>query len=285
MVFFFIEQVVHATDLTRKDTALQQIEKNAQETIRKATDAVHNPKDSGVLQAPPRKDDVQHPAAKDSVHPPSQKEEKTHTPNSPSPKPVMKENQKGDRKKEESVTPSTAAPKKNINAKEQEKKNNTQRVEPKEGGHLDQVLKIGEKLKNKTLDLGEKVKNKTMEKLSQLGMIKSQNPLKYIFVPDVWKLQLTLEDLSQVMKDTNHLSKQEKIDVNYPKLLPVKSNVTEGNLTVALRKVVMENRVGFCDCRDYDCMCCSRVTHKRIQVNMTGCANITFMSKSQVTKQ
>ena len=197
----------------------------------------------------------------------------------------MKENQKGDRKKEESVTPSTAAPKKNINAKEQEKKNNTQRVEPKEGGHLDQVLKIGEKLKNKTLNLGEKVKNKTMEKLSQLGMIKSQNPLKYIFVPDVWKLQLTLEDLSQVMKDTNHLSKQEKIDVNYPKLLPVKSNVTEGNLTVALRKVVMENRVGFCDCRDYDCMCCSRVTHKRIQVNMTGCANITFMSKSQVTKQ
>ena len=145
------------------------------------------------------------------------------------------------------------------------------------------VLQIGEKLKNKTIEVGEKVKNKTLEKLSELGVIKlAPKPDKVIFAALSWPLNLSLTDVSEVMKDTNHLSKQENLSVNYPKLLPMKTNVTEGNLTIALRKVVMANRVGFCDCEDYDCMCCARVTHKRIHVNATACSNITFMTKSQV---
>lgn len=243
--------------------------------MRKATD-VHNEKDRGVLQPPPRKEEIQPPpqgkvtAKKPSTSPVKHEDKASH------------ENSKSHRNGKKASPDQSKERRKDNSTLNQEKINISQKVNSKKEGNLDKVLKIGEKLKNKTLDLGEKVKNKTIEKLSQLGVLKTSNLFQFIFVPDVWKIQLTLDDLSQVMKDTDHLSKQEKIDVNYPKLLPVKSNVTEGNLTVALRKVVMKNRVGFCDCRDYECMCCSRVTHKRIQVNTTACANITFMSKSQV---
>lgn len=269
---------------------------SVQDTVRKATDIKQDVKDNAVLQPPPRNEDVEMSRKEDksedghkkeNAKPPERKidvppldskkespkqhskEERTKSPPTQSPKLDTKKSEKSKGKT------LTASPSKKADSKILDK------AELKKEGNLDKVFKIGEKLKNKTLDLGEKVKNKTIEKLSQLGMIKSSNPLRYIFVPDVWKLKLTLDDLSQVMKDTDHLSKQQKIDVNYPKLVHVKSNLTEGNLTVALRKVVMENPVGFCDCKDYECMCCSRVTHKRIQVNLTGCANVTFMSKSQ----
>ncbi|XP_061185720.1 uncharacterized protein LOC133193805 [Saccostrea echinata] len=265
-------QVVQSASQSREASA-HQGQKKVQETVRKATEAIHNAKNSGVIQPPPRRDEV--------LQPPPHREDKTKAPITSSPKKQEDKVSSGSKTNLESKKSDAKEEKKDNSKLKQESKNITQTVKAKQEGNFEKVLKIGEKLKNKTLDLGEKMKNKTMEKLSQLGMIKTLNPIKFIYVPDVWKLQLTMDDLSQVMKDTNHLSKQEKIDVNYPKLLPVKSNVTEGNQTVALRKVVMENRVGFCDCRDYECMCCSRVTHKRIQVNMTGCANITFMSKSQ----
>ncbi|XP_062601021.1 uncharacterized protein LOC134262660 [Saccostrea cucullata] len=267
-------EVVRSSSPSKEETA-QKDQKKVQETLRKATEAIHNNvKNSGVIQPPPRGDEL--------LQPPPKREEKTKAPTTTS-SPV-KDGEKagpGSKMNQENKEKEGKEEKKDNAKSKQGSKNITQTEKAKEEGNFEKVLKMGEKLKNKTLDLGEKMKNKTMEKLSQLGMIKTLNPIKFIYVPNVWKLQLTMDDLNQVMKDTNHLSKQEKIDVNYPKLLPVKSNVTEGNQTVALRKVVMENRVGFCDCRDYECMCCSRVTHKRIQVNMTGCANITFMSKSQ----
>lgn len=303
---FFIDQVVNDQS-SKHAISFQTNHISVQDTVRKATDVKHEAKESGVLQPPPRNEDVQQltrkndakskdvqrkedakpPERKEDVQPSEgkkdsrqQKEEKTKAPPIHSLKLDAKKTDKSDGKN--SVASLTAAPLKKGDSKIQDEKNVSKKAEPKGEGHLDTMLKIGEKLKNKTLDLGEKMKNKTIEKLSQLGVIKSSNPLRNIFVPDVWKLKLTLDDLSEVMKDTDHLSKQEKIDVNYPKLVHVKSNLTEGNLTVALRKVVMENPVGFCDCKDYECMCCSRVTHKRIQVNLTACANVTFMSKSQV---
>lgn len=141
--------------------------------------------------------------------------------------------------------------------------------------------KFGEKLKNKTIEVGQQMKNKTLEKLSDLGVIKSLKVPKYLHIPAPWSLNLSLEDIGNVMKDTQYLNKEDKIDINYPKLLSTKRNVTEGNVTVALRKVTMANRVGFCDCVDYDCMCCARVTAKRMPFNRTACSNITYISKSQ----
>ncbi|KAK3108493.1 hypothetical protein FSP39_009182, partial [Pinctada imbricata] len=154
----------------------------------------------------------------------------------------------------------------------------------KSGGNI--MLEIGEKLKNKTLEVGEKMKNKTIEKLKQIGenvgVLKPKTEAKkLLFVPLIWPLNLSLTDVGDVMKDTDHLKKQENISVDYPKLVSMKTNVTEGNSTIALRKVVMANRVGFCDCEDYDCTCCARVTHKRIHMNATACSNVTFMTKSQ----
>ncbi|XP_033761919.1 uncharacterized protein LOC117343597 [Pecten maximus] len=140
---------------------------------------------------------------------------------------------------------------------------------------------FGEKLKNKTIEVGQQVKNKTLEKLSDLGVIKSLKVPKYLHIPAPWSLNLSLEDIGNVMKDTQYLNKEDKIDIKYPKLLSTKQNVTEGNVTVALRKVTMANRVGFCDCVDYDCMCCARVTAKRMPFNRTACSNITYISKSQ----
>ncbi|XP_060066947.1 uncharacterized protein LOC132547202 [Ylistrum balloti] len=140
---------------------------------------------------------------------------------------------------------------------------------------------FGEKIKNKTIEVGQHVKNKTLEKLSDLGVIKSLKIPKYLNIPAPWSLNLSLEDIGNVMKDTQYLNKEDKIDINYPKLLSMKRNVTEGNVTVALRKVTMANRVGFCDCVDYDCMCCARVTAKRMPFNRTACSNITYISKSQ----
>lgn len=296
--YFSSDQVVH--DQTSKHAiSFQTNHISVQDTVRKATDVKHEAKESGVLQPPPRNEDVQPLTRKDDAKskdvqrkedakPPERKEDVQPSEGKKySPQQQQKDSSKLDAKKTDksdgrnTMASLTAAPLKKGDSKIQDEKNVSKKAQPKGEGHLDTMLKIGEKLKNKTLDLGEKMKNKTIEKLSQLGVIKSSNPLRYVFVPDVWKLKLTLDDLSQVMKDTDHLSKQEKIDVNYPKLVHVKSNLTEGNLTVALRKVVMENPVGFCDCKDYECMCCSRVTHKRIQVNLTACANVTFMSKSQ----
>ncbi|OWF51019.1 uncharacterized protein LOC110449713 [Mizuhopecten yessoensis] len=191
-------------------------------------------------------------------------------------KPSEKEKESPDKKVIRPPVPDIIPPEKLHNVTEKKTVNETQTK--KQEGMFEH---FGEKLKNKTIEVGQQVKNKTLEKLSDLGVIKSLKVPKYLHIPAPWSLNLSLEDIGNVMKDTQYLNKEDKIDINYPKLLSTKQNITEGNITIALRKVTMANRVGFCDCVDYDCMCCARVTAKRMPFNRTACSNITYLSKSQ----
>ncbi|XP_071158040.1 uncharacterized protein [Mytilus edulis] len=149
---------------------------------------------------------------------------------------------------------------------------------PEVKGNLNIVL---EKIKNKTLEMGNAVKNKTLEKLSAFGVFQPKQYKKLQFQQGMWPLNLSLEDVGGIMKDTAYLQKEEKISINYPKLLSSKINETVGNETITLKNLTMTNSVGFCDCVDYECFCCGRVEMKKMHVNNTACANFTFMTKSQ----
>ncbi|KAJ8313581.1 hypothetical protein KUTeg_008142, partial [Tegillarca granosa] len=138
------------------------------------------------------------------------------------------------------------------------------------------IIEMGQRLKNKTLEVGQNIKNKTLEKLSALGVIKSQKVVKMIFLPSKWNLNLSLEDVGNVMKDTKFLHQKTEIGVNYPRLL---SNNTNANTTV--KNLTMSNAVGFCDCDGYECMCCARLSIKRMHFGAIACSNITFVTKSQ----
>lgn len=159
-------------------------------------------------------------------------------------------------------------------------KNNTIVPKQQEGkGNLNFMF---EKIKNKTLEMGETVKNKTLQKLSQLGVFQPKHYKKMLFQQGVWPLKISVEDVGGILKDTSYLQKEEKISINYPKLLSTKLNQTVGNETITLKKLTMTNSVGFCDCEDYECFCCARVEMKKMHVNNTACTNFTFMTKSQV---
>lgn len=140
------------------------------------------------------------------------------------------------------------------------------------------IIEMGQRLKNKTLEVGQNIKNKTLEKLSALGVIKSQKMVKMIYLPSKWNLNLSLEDVGNIMKDTQFLHQKAEIGVNYPRLL---SNNTNANTTV--KNLTMSNAVGFCDCDGYECMCCARLLNKRMHFGAIACSNITFVTKSQVS--
>ncbi|CAC5400605.1 unnamed protein product [Mytilus coruscus] len=166
-----------------------------------------------------------------------------------------------------------------VNAKVDKKSGNKTSVKsPEVKGNLNIVL---EKIKNKTLEMGKSVKNKTLEKLSAFGVFQPKQYKKLLYQQGLWPLNLSLEDVGGIMKDTSYLQKEEKISINYPKLLSSKINETVGNETITLRNLTMTNSVGFCDCEDYECFCCGRLEMKKMHVNNTACANFTFMTKSQ----
>lgn len=156
---------------------------------------------------------------------------------------------------------------------------NRANVKVQEKGNLNMVF---EKIKNKTLEMGETVKNKTLQKLSELGVFQPKQYKRMLFEQGLWPLNISLEDVGGIMKDTAYLQKKEIISINYPKLLSTNINQTVGNETITLKNLTMTNSVGFCDCKDYECFCCSHVAAKRMHVNTTACANFTFMTKSQV---
>ncbi|ESP01171.1 hypothetical protein LOTGIDRAFT_238301 [Lottia gigantea] len=157
----------------------------------------------------------------------------------------------------------------------------TQIVQEKDSGKLDQMfrkiknktIEIGKKLKSKTIVAGGHVKNKTIEHLKVLGMIKPENKTKYVSYPGKFNLSITLEDISNIMKDTEFMKKLHPLDLNGPILSSTKNRTA--NFTFN-----MDYHIGFCDCWERHCVCCARVANKRLHLNSTICSNFTFISKT-----
>lgn len=140
-----------------------------------------------------------------------------------------------------------------------------------------QVFKLGESFKNKTIGDWETVKNKTLEKLTDLGVIKKQEYVKLIYTPVKWNLNMSFEDIGNIMKDTQYFQvKQNLTEMEYHPLSP--------NTTQKLNITEAKYGLGYCDCKDLECMCCVRVYNKWMRLNSTACSLITFSSKSQVCR-
>lgn len=193
---------------------------------------------------------------------------------------LKENNKKKDEKVEvtlQSVKTSNKSKVNDTNAKIDRNSTTVAKQQPK--GNLNLVF---EKIKNKTLEMGETVKNKTLQKLSELGVFQPKQYKKMLFQQGVWPLKISVEDVGGILKDTSYLQKEEKISINYPKLLSTRMNQTVGNETITLKNLTMTNSVGFCDCEDYECFCCARIKMEKMHVNTTACTNFTFMTKSQV---
>ncbi|XP_060603104.1 uncharacterized protein LOC132756121 [Ruditapes philippinarum] len=138
-----------------------------------------------------------------------------------------------------------------------------------------QVIKLGQSFKNKTIGDWETVKNKTLEKLTNLGVIKKTEYIKLIYTPVKWILNISFEDIGNIMKDTQYFQvKQNLTEMEYHPLM-------SPNSTQKLNVTEVKYGLGYCDCKDLECMCCVRVYNKWMRLNNTACSLITFSSKSQ----
>lgn len=139
------------------------------------------------------------------------------------------------------------------------------------------VIQLGESFKNKTIGEWEKAKNKTWEKLADLGVIKKPDYIKLIYTPVKWNLNLSIEDIGNIMKDTQYFQvKQNVTEMEYHPLM-------SPNSTQKLNVTEVKYGLGYCDCKDLECMCCVRIYNKWMRLNSTACSLITFSSKLQVT--
>ena len=157
----------------------------------------------------------------------------------------------------------------------------------KHEGHLNKIVQmglhiknktveIGKKMKNKTIEAGEKVKNKTLEHLAVLGIVGKKAPVQFVFEQYRWNLSISFEDIGEIMKDTEFLNKLQPLDLKSPTLTSTLNRTA--NFTYA-----MPFHIGFCDCWERYCVCCARISNKRLHLNTTLCSNFTFLSKSQVS--
>lgn len=141
-----------------------------------------------------------------------------------------------------------------------------------------QVLKGVEE---KVIAIGESVKNKTLAKLVDLGVIKNVVYEKLVYERTKWSLNLSIEDIGNIMKDTEYFQKKQNLtEMEYQPLLQPNSN---GTKTVNVTDLDSSYGLGYCDCKEFMCICCVRVFNKRMRLNSTACATITFSSKSQVS--
>ena len=138
------------------------------------------------------------------------------------------------------------------------------------------VYELGEKVKNKTMGEWETVKNKTIEKLTDLGVIQKPKYVKLIYRPVKWNLNISLETIGFIMKDTEFLLKKQNLtEMEYQPLMAP-------NSTLRINLANSSYGLGFCDCSEFSCVCCVRMFNKWMHLNSTACSKITFESKSQV---
>ncbi|XP_041366115.1 uncharacterized protein LOC121381081 isoform X2 [Gigantopelta aegis] len=143
------------------------------------------------------------------------------------------------------------------------------------GLHIkNKTLEIGKKMKNKTIEVGEKVKNKTLEHLAVLGIIRQKTPPRFLFEPLRWNLSISFDDIGEIMKDTEFLNKLQPLDLKGPTLSSTKNRTANFTYT-------MPFHTGYCDCWERYCVCCARISNKRLHLYTTVCSNFTFLSKSQ----
>ncbi|KAL3831693.1 hypothetical protein ACJMK2_023415 [Sinanodonta woodiana] len=147
---------------------------------------------------------------------------------------------------------------------------------------INKVLLLGEKMKNKTLEVGAKFKNKTLEKLSEIGVLPKKEYVKYIHEPIQWSLNLSVEDIGNIMKNTQFLNVQQKIDISrYLPLEPIglfnRSDISYNKTENKTEKYGM----GFCTCTDWTCICCVRIVNDEMKINRAACSSFTYLSKSQ----
>ena len=133
-------------------------------------------------------------------------------------------------------------------------------------------------VEQKVMAIGETMKNKTLEKLADLCVIHKKEYEKMIYERTKLSLNLSIEDIGNIMKDTEFFQKKQNLtEMEYQPLFNPKSNASKPMNISAM------HGLGYCDCKDLSCLCCVRVFDKRMKLNSTACATITFSSKSQVS--
>ncbi|KAH3706414.1 hypothetical protein DPMN_065800 [Dreissena polymorpha] len=130
------------------------------------------------------------------------------------------------------------------------------------------------KVESKVLALGESMKNKTLQKLADLGVYKKKQYEKLIYQHTNWNLSLSVEDIGNIIKDTEYFQKKQNLtEMEYQPLM-------QPNSSHLLNVTAAKYGLGYCDCQDLSCLCCVRVFNKRMRLNSTSCAAIVYSSKS-----
>ena len=130
--------------------------------------------------------------------------------------------------------------------------------------------------KNKTESI-DSVKNKTLSQLGVMGEKDSEKRIpKIIYVKSKWHLDVSFEDIGNIMKDTAFLNKLKPLNLNGPMLISTRNKTSNFSLSMPLK-------MGYCDCWERYCFCCVQLANERLHLNNKTCANVTFMSKSHVS--
>ncbi|GFS18300.1 HisS protein [Elysia marginata] len=134
----------------------------------------------------------------------------------------------------------------------------------------DQDIKL---YKNKTENI-DLVKNKTLSQLGVMGEKDSAKRIpKIIYVKSKWHLDVSFEDIGNIMKDTSFLNKLKPLNLNGPMLISTRNKTSNFSLSMPLK-------MGYCDCWERYCFCCVQLVNERLHLNNKTCANVTFASKS-----
>ena len=131
--------------------------------------------------------------------------------------------------------------------------------------------------KNKS-ENNDLVKNKTLSQLGVMGEKDSERRIpKIIYVKSKWHLDVSFEDIGNIMKDTAYLNKLKPLNLDGPMLISTRNKTSNFSLSMPLK-------MGYCDCWERYCFCCVQLANQMLHLNNKTCVNVTFMSKSHVSK-
>ena len=132
-------------------------------------------------------------------------------------------------------------------------------------------------IKNKS-ENNDLVKNKTLSQLGVMGEKDSERRIpKIIYVKSKWHLDVSFEDIGNIMKDTAYLNKLKPLNLDGPMLISTRNKTSNFSLSMPLK-------MGYCDCWERYCFCCVQLANQMLHLNNKTCVNVTFMSKSHVSK-
>ncbi|GFO40947.1 hypothetical protein PoB_006745200 [Plakobranchus ocellatus] len=136
----------------------------------------------------------------------------------------------------------------------------------------DAVIQNVQRYDNKTNI--EFAKNKTLSQVGVMGEKDSEKKIpKIIYIRSKWHLDVSFDDIGNIMKDTAFLNKLKPLNLDGPMLISTRNRSSNFSLSMPIK-------MGYCDCWERYCYCCVQLANEQLHLNNKTCINVTFMSKT-----